>query len=138
MPGRAFTVVLALAAVLAAALVVGVSPSSAAVPEDGVEFQDGAGSTRQTFTAGVTAVFYIRDADLGTSAASTATWTEISAQVSAGQWWSLATGAPEASAYALSEGSAYDTTNPSNTPLRSVPVAAVNDVATLAARPRII
>lgn len=131
MPGRAVALVLAIATVFVAPHVLGVSPSSAAIPEGSVQFQDGAGNAKQSFTAGETAVFYIGDTDLSTMADSTATWTEISAQVAAGEWWSLATGAPRASAYALSQGSAYDTTTPANTPLRSVPTAAVNGVPTL-------
>ena len=55
----------------------------------------------------------------------------------AGTWWSVATGAPHPTAYALSAGSIYDTTSPSNTPLILPPkdelpwVGLVNGVPTL-------
>ena len=116
--------VLALAAVsplITAALLLGGDHSMLAAPEATVEFQDGAGNAKGSYSPGETAAFYIEGAGLGTLASSTATWSQISAQVPKFTVWSLATGAPEAAAFALSGGTAYDTTTPENTPLHSVP-----------------
>ena len=46
----------------------------AAVGEDSVEFQDGAGNIVQSFTPGQTAAFYVKDDSLTTVGACTATW----------------------------------------------------------------
>ena len=100
----------------------------AAVPQLGVEFQDGAGNAKDSAQAGETAIFYVRDAGLETVHAGTATWTDVPARVPANSWWSLATGAPHPDAYALSPGTSYDTSTPSNTPLASTPAASVNGV----------
>ena len=105
----------------------------AAVPEASVEFQDGDGNTAQSFTPGQVAAFYIKDSSLATIATSTATWTRISARVAAGAPWSLTTGEPRAAAYSLSQGSAYDTATPANTPLSAVPTPRVNGVPALVA-----
>ena len=100
---------------------------AAAVPASSVEFQDGAGNIKQSFSPGDTASFYIRDVSLDTVVTSTVTWTGVAALVTAGTPWSLATGAPQTPVYALSDGSIYDTSTPSNTPLRSLPTAFVNN-----------
>ena len=118
-------------AVYAVAALQGQVPSYAALPEVGVEFQDGAGATKGSFAIGEVAAFYVRDAALGTVATSTATWTAISATVPAETWWSLATGDPRPASFALSPESAYDGNSPASTPLRPVPDAAVNGVTTL-------
>ena len=47
----------------------------------------------------------------------TATWTEMGADVTAGTWWSLASGAPHGDAFSLEEDCTYDSGEPSNTPL---------------------
>jgi hypothetical protein len=120
-------------AILVVAPVLGMEPAFADSPEDGVEFQDGDGNTVHTFSPGRTATFYVKDTSLGTIEAATATWTEVTAQVDAGAWWSLATGEPQAASYGLSQNSAYDRSTPANTPLKSVPAAKVNGVTTLVA-----
>ena len=106
------------------ALAHGVGPTAAAA-EVSVEFQDGAGNTVQSFSPGDSAAFYISGAGLGTLETSTATWTEISAPVPRFTVWDLATGQPEAAAFALSAGSGYDTTTPASTPLYSAPTVYV-------------
>ena len=134
MAGRVPAAVLAVSICLAVgALVEGsaLSYASGALPENSVEFQDGAGNTAQSFIPGEVATIYVRDGSLATIATSTAAWTAISAKVSAGTWWSLATGAPHPTVYTLSEGSDYKTSTPANTPLISVPSAKVNGVTTL-------
>ncbi len=120
----ALTIVFSL---LAASTMRGAGPSPAGLPEDSVEFQDGAGSARQAFFPGETAAFYVKDTELGTVATSTATWTGLTEPVTTTAWWSLATGAPQPAVYWLSEGSIYDTTVPANTPLHSIPAAAVGE-----------
>ena len=106
---------------------------AAAVPEGTVEFQDGAGNAKLSYAPGEAASFYIRDSALAIVGTSTATWTNLSIDVPAGDLWSLASGAPDPAAFELSQGSQYDTTAPANTPLRPVPTATVNDVITLPA-----
>jgi hypothetical protein len=96
-----------------------------------VQFQDGAGSVKQSFSISDFAVFYVRDDSLATVATSTARWTTIGAPVSIYTWWSLSTGEPGPAVYALSLDSLYDPSTPANTPLRGVPTAAVDGVATL-------
>ena len=129
MVGRVTVLALAISsAVLVVALAQGVGRLLAAVTEGSVEFQDGAGNTRQSFPPGEVAAFYLRDANLSTTTTSTATWTQVTEQVPKLTWWSLATGAPQAAVYALSADSAYDTTTPANTPLRSVSTPKVNGV----------
>ena len=101
---------------------------SAAVAEGSVEFQDGAGNIDLTLSLGQTAQFYVRDAALGTVGNGAATWTDITAAVSPGTWWSLATGAPPAAAYSLDPGSSYSMTTPSDTPLNTLIDASVDGV----------
>ncbi len=108
-------------------------PATAAVPDDGVEFQDGSGNQLQTLQVGETASVYVRDLDLGTIQTSVATWSSVSSEVTTTQWWSLANGAPHPSAHALSDGSGYDTSTPANTPIIAVTSAKVNGVTTLLA-----
>jgi hypothetical protein len=106
---------------------------SAAVPENSIEFQDGAGNVVQSVSAGDTAIVYIRDSDLATVGTCTGTWTAIDATVTAGTRWSLATGSPRPVAYTLSEGCGYDRATSANTPLtlNPAPTATVNGVTKL-------
>ena len=110
------------------ALILGPRLLAAAVPEGTVEFQDGAGNAKLSYAPGEAASFYIRDSALATVGTSTATWTNLSIDVPAGDLWSLATGAPDPAAFELGQGSRYDTTTPANTPLISVSNAKVNGV----------
>ena len=128
MGGRASALALAFFVGVVFALFQGTPTLLAAVPESKVEFQDGSGNAKESFSPGDTAAFYVRDASLSTMATSTAIWTELTAQVAAGTWWSLATGAPDTSTYELIAGTRYDTSTPANTPLSSKPTATVNEV----------
>ena len=56
-----------------------------------------------------------------TSGPCTATWTGVAATVTAGTWWSVATGEPQSGVYALSGGCTYDPATPANTPLTLPP-----------------
>ena len=98
-----------------------------------MQFQDGAGNVKESFLVGEDAIFYIRDSDLSPPTTSVATWTEVPAEVLAGASWNLATGAPHANSYVLTEGSPYDTSTPASTPISSKPTAKVNGVTTLVA-----
>ncbi|MCH8206590.1 MAG: hypothetical protein IH956_06250 [Chloroflexi bacterium] len=105
----------------------------AAVEEDSVEFQDGAGNVVQSFAPGQTAALYVKDAGLTTLGTCTATWTALPAKVPAGALLSLATGQPHPEVYSLSEGCGYDQASPANTPFRLQPAqtATVDGVPTL-------
>ena len=70
---------------------------------------------------------------MGTVATSSATWTGPGSLVAAGTWWSLATGAPGPSSFALASGSAYNAAQPALSPLNSVPVVTVDGLRTLVA-----
>jgi hypothetical protein len=88
---------------------------------------------KDTYSAGETAVFFIRDSGLNSMESCTATWTNIPTIVGAGQSWNLATGEPHPSVYSLNLGCAYDTSTPSNTPLAlpPPPTVKVDGVGTL-------
>ena len=105
----------------------------AAVGEDSVEFQDGAGNVVQSFTPGQTAAFYVKDDSLTTLGACTATWASLPAEIPAGALLNLATGQPHPGVYSLSEGCGYDQASPANTPFKlgSGQTATVDGVPTL-------
>ena len=130
-PRVAVPVLATLVALVAALLTLTLSPRVYALLERSVEFQDGHGNARVAFVPGELAQLYVRDAGMATVETSTATWAVLGRQVETGEWWSLATGAPDSFSYELSAGSEYDIATPSNTPLRSVPTARVNDVPVL-------
>ena len=91
-----------------------------------VEFQDGAGHPKLFFFPGESAQFYVRDPGLTTVGTSTAVWMSLGVEIAAGEWWSLATGAPDPDSYVLIAGDRYDTSTPHNTPLAAAPNVVVN------------
>ena len=139
MPIRGMALLLAAigAAALMAALV-GYS-QAAAIPEDTLQFQDGAGNEKLTFVPGEAAEIYVRDIGLATTSTSSAVWNGLGFRVDANTtWWSLATGAPEPSVYQLALGSLFSTSSPSQTPLSGPPpYAEVNGVPTLVSNLRV-
>lgn len=90
----------------------------AAVLEDTVEFQDGAGNSIQSVSE---------------TGSCTARWTQISLKVAAETRLNLATGAPDPGSYKLNAGCLYDRATPSNTPIsyNPVPKATVDGVSVL-------
>jgi len=91
-----------------------------------VEFQDGAGLSKLLFSPGESARFYVRDPGLTTVGTSTAVWISLGVEVAAGEWWRLATGAPDPDSHVLIHGDQYDTSTPRNTPLATAPNVFVN------------
>ena len=120
------SVTVLVASALITVLIQGVASWPAYATAVTVEFQDGGGNTRQSFSPGEDATFYVYGADLGTLASSTATWTLISTTRVPTTTWSLASGSPEKSVFALT-GSSSDTSTPASTPLYSAPAPFVND-----------
>ena len=124
-------IALALGAGLLTASMASATPLPNPLIEDEISFQDGAGNAKTTFIAGDAVIVYVKDADLGTLATSTAVWSGTANGHAANTWWSLATGEPEAGVYALEEGSAYDIATPSNTPLHTLLDADVSGIEQL-------
>ena len=89
---------------------------AAAVPEDAVEFQDGAGNAVDEVKSDAGLKIYVRDESLNTTDSCTATWTELSSAIPANQLLNLSTGAPHSDDYSLDDGCAYDLETPANTP----------------------
>ena len=93
-----------------------ISDADAAVPEDDVEFQDGAGNAVDEVKSDAGLKVYVRDDELNTKANCTATWTDLKATLTPQQSLSLSTATPHADAPSLSDGCAYDQDTPANTP----------------------
>ena len=121
-------IALALGAGLLTASMTSATPLPNPLIEDEISFQDGAGNAKTTFFAGAALILYVKDADLGTLATSTAVWSWTANGWKADTWWSLATGEPEAGVYALEEGSAYSRATPSDTPLHTLLNADVSGI----------
>ena len=121
-------IALALGAGLLTASMASATPLPNPLIEDEISFQDGAGNAKTTFFAGAALILYVKDADLGTLATSTAVWSGTANGWTADTWWSLATGEPEAGVYALEEGSAYSRATPSDTPLHTLLNADVSGI----------
>ena len=94
-----------------------ISDAAAAVPEDDVEFQDGAGNAVDEVKSDAGLKIYVRDEDLNVTDSCEANWTDLTVQIPANELLNLSDGAPYSDVYSLTPtGCAYDTDTPSNTP----------------------
>ena len=96
-------------------------------------FHDERGDGTGTAPLNEPVAFYLYEPALSTSRSGTATWTAIPAAVPANEPWSLATGDPHPSVFALDDAGAFDRDTPANTPLAFVPppTAQVNGIPKL-------
>ena len=94
-----------------------ISEADAAVPEDSVEFQDGAGNAVDEVKSNAGLKIYVRDDDLNVTDSCEANWTALTVQIPARQLLNLSDGAPYSDVYSLTPtGCVYDTDTPANTP----------------------